>query len=365
MPKMIHIGVMARRKGKSFFESSYYRQMHNEGEKLGLNVYFFTHEDAHVNKRLVDGYVPGRNGGWVKKSFPWPDIVIDRYRGGWTPSFKALRNSGLLRIANPKFTTKNRATKLFLDTPSMRRWIPETRPYHAAALKDMIKKHPILYLKPANGTGGAGIVQIRKRENGISAQFRTRAMKVGKYRFPTIEKAVTAMNRWVKKERIRGGTFLLQQGLDLELVKGRWADVRLFIQKNGSGNWEVTGLGVRQAAAGSPNTNLIAKGNIGYPFQSFMKKHFGEEKTRQIRRQCDELAHETVRVIENRFGRMMEFGMDIGIDRSGNVWLLEVNPKPCKDIMWKIGESQNYLRTVRRPLQYAKYLVENAGGTTS
>lgn len=364
MPKVIHIGVMTRRKGKSFFESGYFRHMHKEGEKLGLNVYFFAHEDVHVNKRLVDGYVPERTGGWVKKSFPWPDIVIDRYRSGWTPSFKALRNSGLLRIANPKFTTKNRATKLFLDTASMRKWIPETRPYHAATLKDMIKKHPILYLKPANGTGGASIVQVRKRENGISAQFRTRAMKVGKYRFPTIEKAVTAMNRWVKKEKIRGGTFLLQQGLDLELDKGRWADVRLFIQKNGSGNWEVTGIGVRQAAAGSPNTNLIAKGNKGYPFQSFMKKHFGEEKTRQIRRQCEELAHETVRVIENRFGSMMEFGMDIGIDRSGNVWLLEVNPKPCKDIMWKIGESQNYLRTVRQPLQYAKYLAENAGGTS-
>ncbi|MDG0795150.1 YheC/YheD family protein [Cohnella ginsengisoli] len=363
MPKVIHIGVMTRRKGKSFFESGYFRHMHKEGEKLGLNVYFFSHEDVHVNKRLVYGYVPKINGGWIKKLFPWPDIVIDRYRSGWTPSFKALRNSGLLRIANPKFTTKNRATKLFEDTASMRKWIPETKPYHASTLKEMFNAHPILYLKPANGTGGAGVVQLRKRKNGISAQFRTRAMKVGKYKFPTIGKAVTAMNRWVQKEKIRGGAFLLQQGLDLELVQGRWADIRLFIQKNGSGNWEVTGIGVRQAAAGSPNTNLIAKGNQGYPFQSFMEKHFGEEKTRQIQHECEALAHETVKVIENRFGSMMEFGLDIGIDRNGHVWLLEVNPKPCKDIMWKIGESQNYLRTVRRPLQYAKYLAENKNGT--
>ena len=361
----LRIGIMCRKKGKSFFEPSYFRAIHKEGEKLGAEVYFFSHEDVQSEKRQVAGYVPGDKGGWIKKNFAWPDIVIDRYRSGWTPEFKKLRKSGTLNILIPKFTTKSRATDLFLNTESTRRWIPETQPYSQAKLKEMLERHPIVYLKPSNGTGGAGVVQLKKTSQGISSQYRTRSMKVGKKHYSTMDSMYTAMNSWVRKENIRGGTFMLQQGLNLELVPGRWADIRLFIQKNGMGEWEVTGLGVRLAAAGSPNTNLIAPGNKGYSFKPFMEKYFGEEKTRQIRQECDELAMDTVKVIESHFGTMMEFGMDIGIEKNGRVWLLEVNPKPCKDIMWKIGEWDQYRKTVRRPLEYARYRVEQQNGTTS
>ena len=47
------------------------------------------------------------------------------------------------------------------------------------------------------------------------------------------------------------------------------------------------------------------------------------------------------------------FRMDIAVDPKGMVWLLEVNPKPSREVFRKIGESSTYQKAVTRSLEYA------------
>lgn len=90
----------------------------------------------------------------------------------------------------------------------------------------------------------------------------------------------------------------------------------------------------------------------------FLVNRFGQEEARRIVLECKELVVQTVARIEQHFGQMMEFGFDLGIDVHGRVWIIEINPKPGREIFRQLGELRRYLQAVRRPLEYALYLIE-------
>lgn len=150
---------------------------------------------------------------------------------------------------------------------------------------------------------------------------------------------------------------MIQQGLDLSIIPDRHADARLLIQKNECGNWAVSGIAMRVGGPGSPTTNLIWKGGAGLHFEEEMCKFFGAERAAAIREECDRMALEVVLTIEQHFGSMLEFGLDVGIDVDGRVWLIEANPKPTQSLFLCAGEREIYNLAVRRPIEYAMFLA--------
>lgn len=54
--------------------------------------------------------------------------------------------------------------------------------------------------------------------------------------------------------------------------------------------------------------------------------YFGHTQTESILQECRQLPHQTAETLEVRYGRLLELGIDIGIDVKGRVWVIEVNP---------------------------------------
>lgn len=352
------IGILTwRGEGARFGEPGYFRRLVREGAQLGANVFLFSHKDVSIQQRKIRGFVPGVNGGWVSKVFPWPDVVIDRCRKG-SPEYRELRRKkNLFLYANHTYTNKSNATKLFLKEQSLLPWMPDTCDYSPSQLRSMLAKYKLLYIKPGNGTGGRSILQLRKTSDGYHLLGRDLSLVRRKAHLSTDAALVTWLNRWVKRQQIRSGNFMIQQGLQLSLVPGRVADTRLLIQKDESGTWEVTGLGVRVGPKDSSTSNLHGGGKA-VPFHQFFRDRFGEQKTEAILTECHELAHAVVDVIEKHFGSMMEFGLDIGVDVDGKVWLIEVNPKPGRDIFKEMGQPALFRKSIQRPLQYAMHVLD-------
>ncbi|RXT15269.1 YheC/YheD family protein [Ammoniphilus sp. CFH 90114] len=351
------IGILTWRQGVRFEEPTYLRQLILEGRSLGCTVFLFSHEDVLENKKRVRGFIPSTNG-WVSQIYPWPDIVIDRCRKG-EPGYLALRRQkDLFVYANNTYTNKWNATQLFSREEELRSWIPKTVEYSPNHLQQMLKEFPLLYIKPGNGTGGRSILKISHDGTKYSLLGRARNLRTKSASFSTAASLISVVNRWVNKECIRKGNFMIQQGLDLALIPDRVADTRLLIQKNEVGEWCITGSGVRVGPRKSPTSNLH---NGGKPvkFSKLMKERFGEEKAERIKDECKLLGFTVVKTIEKHFGSMMEFGLDIGIDVNGRVWLIEVNPKPGRDIFKELGRPELYRKSVQRPLQYALHLVKN------
>lgn len=350
------IGILTWRQGLRFEEPAYLRHLIQEGRKLCSTVFLFSHADVFLDKRKIRGFTPSAQGGWESRIYPWPDVVIDRCRKG-EPGYLALRKQkDLFMYANGTYTNKWNATQLFSREEELNRWVPHTVEYSPNQLMKMLKEHPLLYIKPGNGTGGRGILKISKNKNGYRLLGRARNLVTRSAFFSSAPSLIAAVNRWVRKESIRNGNFMIQQGLDLALIPDRVADTRLLIQKDEQGEWNITGAGIRVGPKNSPTSNLH---NGGKPveFTEFMTTRFGEEKANTIKEECNLLAKTVVHIIEKHFGSMMEFGLDIGVDVDGRVWLIEVNPKPGRDIFKELGRPELYRKSVQRPLQYALHLI--------
>lgn len=356
-PKRL-IGILTWREGKRFEEPDYLRMLIREGQKLGAVVYLFSHQDVFALENKIRGFIPTAAGGWESRWFGWPDVVIDRYRKR-EPAYMKLRHSKLFHFANSPFGKKWRVTQLLADDPRVSRWIPETIVYSHGSIRKMLMRHPIVYVKPGNGTGGRSIVKVFAKGSGYRLFGRDKQLVQHTAYLPDKEAAEGWVNRWVREQRISNGNFLVQQGLDLELVPGRVADIRLLIQKNSEGKWSVTGSGVRVGGKDSSTSNLLGGGKA-IPFQRVVARHFGKERALSIMHETHQMAHQVAMVLEEKFGRMMEFGLDIGVEVDGRSWLIEVNPKPGRKVFLEMGQMDLYRESIRRPIEYALHLTSES-----
>lgn len=239
----------------------------------------------------------------------------------------------------------------------MRPWLPETYAYDESRLEAMLARHPLLYVKPSNGTGGRSILRIESSPDGYQLWGRGKKQNKEQLGIKTKEELFAFVDAWMQTERSGNEIFLLQQGLDLRLIPDRTADIRLLIQKDETGRWRTTGIGARIGAAQSSTSNLHGGGKA-MAAASLLAEHFGEAGARQIIGECQSVAQLACQTIEEKFGRMVEFGMDIGVDTAGHVWLIEINPKPGREIFRELGDKKRYELAIKRPIQYALYLLK-------
>lgn len=349
------IGVLTWREGKRFAEPAYFRRLIKAGERLGATVFLFAPHDVLAAGKRVRGYVWDRSGKWREKLFAPPDAVFDRYR--YTPgqAFKdyvAFRRTSSFVYVNNRLANKWRVHEVLLRDARMHRWLPETLLYTPGNLTKMLKRHSLLYVKPLNGTGGRGILRIEKTGTG----YRLLGRDKQRAKVSTQLATASSVQRWVARWA-KGDKFLLQQGLHLQLVPKRAVDMRLLIQKDGSGEWTITGHAIRVGGERSATSNLHGGGKA-IPVPVFLAPRFGAEKTEQIVQDCEQLARQTAHTLESHYGRMVEFGLDIGIDVDGRAWLIEVNPKPAREVFREMGMREQYRQAIARPLEYALYLAK-------
>ncbi len=348
------IGILTWREGTRFAEPAYFRRLIREGRELGATVFLFSPPDASLAKRLIRGFVPAQGGGWVSRRFPLPDVVIDRFRFMRSPAFReyvAFRKQNGLLYANNRLANKWRVHQVLEQDERMRRWLPETHLYNRSKLREMLMRHRLLYVKPSNGTGGRDVLRIERKDGAyhLLGRDKLRGRRVRQLR------SVHALLDWVSRWAT-GDKFIVQQGLYLDLVPDRAVDIRLLIQKNSLGQWSVTGAGVRIGGRQSSTSNLHGGGKP-VPAGAFLTGRFGQQRAGAILHECHELAEQTAQTIEKHYGRMIELGLDIGVDVDGRVWLIEVNPKPGREIFRQMGQMQRYRQAIRRPLEYALYLA--------
>ncbi|WP_309479505.1 YheC/YheD family endospore coat-associated protein [Brevibacillus agri] len=353
------IGILTYRGEAGFVEPGFLRRLVKEGNGMGADVFVFGPQDVQFSKRRIKGFIPAEKG-WKSEWFDWPDIVIDRYR--YYPLAKhsrylPFRKQNWFRYANSRFTNKFNLHQILQVDPLLTRWLPETFAYSRSTLVSMLARHRLVYLKPTNGSGGRSILRVEKTEEGYLLHGRTKQQAKSSEKLPSIAKVCERLEAWMEREKNGREDFFLQQGLQLSLVPGRTVDARVLVQKDGKGIWGLTGMGIRIGSTRSSTSNLHG-GGTAMAAIPFLVNRFGQEEARRIVLECKELVVQTVARIEQHFGQMMEFGFDLGIDVQGRVWIIEINPKPGREIFRQLGELRRYLQAVRRPLEYALYLIE-------
>lgn len=341
------------------------RKFISAGKSMGAVVYAFNPEGIDPDNKHIEGFYPYKNGSaeitWKKSCFPFPDIVHNRILTRTSERKPAVRqameltdNFGI-KCFNTKFLNKWETHDILYQNSKLRRFLPETVKYQSAeALVRFLDKHPLVYLKPWHGSLGKDILRIKKENNTYLYNYRQGKSTVSGTWTDTAEMA-DAVRIFVGRR-----SYLMQQGLELVTYFGRVFDIRVLIQKNGSGHWVISATVARVGREGSPFPN-IAAGGCALSIEQVWQDLFHREWARSPKRdQIEQLAGLVAVTLDKRLGDFGEMGLDIGLDNEGKLWLIEVNSKPSRKVFPQ-GDKALKARSIRLPMEYALHWAGFAG----
>jgi hypothetical protein len=355
------LGILAVYRGNDRLEElPFYKKLSMEGRKLGLEVEIFTPFDVKDPESLRILKYDTAAGKWVRTRTTFPPLIYDRCRYQGKAIFqilKAFRNkySQLQYLSRP-LANKWIMHQVLCEDESIRSHIPVTIRYsNGHELIDFIKLHALIYLKPKNGTGGRGIIRI---EQINTDQY----LIMGRNQDRSILSPVK-VTKTKLADKLAGmalsSDYLVQQGIPLKLPDGRVHDYRLLIQKNGGGEWAITGCAGRIGPHKSITSNLHGGGSAISMERLLFHRFASKDKVKQIKQDIYSFAYKLAPFLEAKFGKLCELGMDIAVDPKGGIWLLEVNPKPSREVFRRIGAKETYRKAVTRPLEYALWLMQD------
>ncbi|GAB7388659.1 spore coat associated protein SpaC [Bacillaceae bacterium] len=358
----VYLGIMTCRSSSvpPFGEKGYFRSLSILGQKCGLPVFVFIPDEVDFAGKAAAGYRYVREGKWKKEIFPLPRLVYDRcfYPNGkifrrYQPYVKRLKEHPEVTFLGLGLHGKWQLYELVSQSEKLKRWLPKTKRY--TSFRDLLawlNEERQAIMKPVGGSLGTGVIKISRPKNGLlhvegRAQNNRKIAKT----FPDVRSFAT----WLQ-EFMKGRKYLIQQYLNLTTKDGVPFDVRILAQKNALGEWGITGIAVRKGEARGLTSNLHGGGKAE-KFLPFLRQHYAPEQTAQIQQAVQEIATELPAYIESRHGRLVELGIDVGIEQNGNVWIIEANSKPGRRVFQEIGETETSRKAIANPLHYARYLL--------
>ncbi|MFK7697313.1 YheC/YheD family protein [Paenibacillus sp. HJGM_3] len=197
--------------------------------------------------------------------------------------------------------------------------LPETELFSADSFTRMVDKHPVVFLKPDLGMKGQGVIKVTK--DGDDIVVRT-ATSTHTYTTPTA--AARKLEQLIGTQR-----YLVQQGVDLIRIKGHPIDFRLLLHLKSNREWRFFGVMGKVAARNRFVTNH-ARGGKALGLPQALSHAFGitKEEEAEWDDRMKQVALRIAKAMKKHFPNITELGLDVGIDTSERIWLIEANTRP-------------------------------------
>ncbi|WP_124726908.1 YheC/YheD family protein [Staphylospora marina] len=363
------LGIMISEelKGKHspFTEAPYFMQLSEEGRRLGIRVIVFDPKFIDWKSRTVPGWSVLPDRRWIRGTEPLPKLVYDRiyyldsaHYLRYKPFVQKVADDPGIRLLGRALGGKMQTHEILSTHPEIKPFLPPTARYQTP--KDVLErldKFGSVLIKPNGGSHGRGVVAINRTGDKWWVRGRSKA----NHSFETWFFRLDDFLRWIR-DFIGNTRYVIQPFLDLTTADGRPFDVRILVQKNEQFAWETTGMAVR---IGNPRTitSNLHGGGQAVKFEEFLAGNYDESLANTIRKNIRFLSRTVPSHIEKNHGPLLELGLDVGIDKKGNVWILEVNSKPGRTVFIRTGELDIRKRAVRLPILYAGALLASSGGS--
>lgn len=330
-----------------------------QARQAGVYAFAFTCGSIDFKRGTVRGYTLSFGGlepKWVRRHFPLPDVVYDHItyrRRDRSVDVRRLRrrlSDAQIPFFNPGYFDKWEVHNCLLNSEELVPHLPETRPLDLEALQKMSDAHKRIFIKPTQGSLGRNINILTTVGPG---QYRLRRGRGSLTR----EVVGDLADVEAKLPRLKADYYIAQQGVDLCRSRGRTVDIRVIMQRNGYGRWALTKMFARVARRGRLVANISAGGK-GLQASRVLRHSFSPTRVKAIIGELRRVARLVCSVMaENTEGHLGELGVDLGVDKTGHVWVIEVNSKPHRKAYDTLEGRPTAKRSFRRPMQYAGYLA--------
>lgn len=330
------------------------------GRERGMMVYVTRVSDVKLGQKRINGFLyHSESRSWSQGSFPFPQVIYNRIpnrkdeqRPEVQQLLKACLKHSRVRLFNPSFFYKWTLFEWLNKSKQTRKYVPSTRRLSGPVeLETMLALFPVVYLKPVKGKAGAGIMRVeRGRTKPNSFVLRIQTSKNTKATsYPSLQ------GLWNKiKEMMGMEEYIAQQGIELARYEDRPFDLRVLVQKNGQGEWSLSGIGARVAGKSSITTHVPRGGSIQEP-ETVLSAALGPEAARHTLFKARISALSIARQIEKASGHSLgEMSMDLGVDTNGQIWFFEANSRPMK-----FDEPDIRKRSLERLIEYSQFMSKS------
>lgn len=325
-----------------------------EYSKVKGALVIFALDRVDTVNRLVEGYCynPLENC-WKRGVFPYPSSIFRNIglSKEWKNHFLSAVGD---TVFNNRYFNKREMYEWFSSQPGLKAYIPYTILYKSCEdVTDMLGRFGKVFIKPVSGMKGRGIVQVSKEGESVVFRFRDRGKN----------NRLILNNReeiWDYIEKSFGDRkYLIQQSIDLLKYEGGIVDFRCVIQKNQSDTWVCTAVFGRLGERDSVVSN-ISSGGTPFAGEELLEIILAPLKidAGAIREKIEGVVQKVCNTLDEFGFNLGILGLDIAIDVSGRIWLIEINNRdPCPVFAMDIGNEQLYYRLKTNPVFYAKALA--------
>ncbi|MDP4083953.1 MAG: YheC/YheD family protein [Bacillota bacterium] len=307
---------------------SFCEELHHGVSELGGLFYVYQYRD--FTDQSVKGYY-FEDGKWILTNLPLPDVTYNRIHSRKiekTTSFKAFRKKLKklnIPLFNDRFLSKWEVYEQLIQDEKIMPNIPETQILSKDNLEQFLNKYSTVFIKPVNGSQGRHIIKLFKEKDYIHYQT-TQNSELDSIKNKSIDEVFHQL-----KPLLHNRIFIVQQGVSLASYESRSMDFRALCHRNTQDLWEVTSLIARVAAETQFVSNLAKGGETIKPLTTLVSI-FDKKKAKEIILSMKILSIEAASVVSAySTGITGELGIDIGVDQTGNLWLIEINSKPSKN----------------------------------
>ncbi|HHX75719.1 MAG TPA: YheC/YheD family protein [Firmicutes bacterium] len=313
-------------------------------QEMEHEIVVFTPWSIKWSEKKVNGLLY-RNGSWIRGIFPFPAVVYNRC---YTSDGRYVRWVAKFIGKSNVFNCMTRFNKWevyqLLAQTKVKPYLPETWQYRQELLPVLLERHRHLVLKPALGHYGENVYRLEKTATGEYHIYDGSVWPL--HSSLNAEKLMSFLQEETGEKR-----FLLQQFIPFAEVNRRLFEVRLFVQKNGLGQWAVTAAVSRIAAYGFWVTNFSPTVR---PAEAVLAEAGFAAKLAEIKA----AGMKTAAILESQLGPLGEISVDCGIAADGKVWIIEVNGMPVKSGPAGAGDPELEKRVYLPPFQYAAFLLQ-------
>lgn len=315
----------------------------------------------HVDRkyRTIAGWVYENNQWRYVPSSPYPAIIYDRgiYSGRMLREARLVKETTGIPFAGDWLGNDKWNIHKHLSVNSRLRpyLIPTLLLNHNQAVHTMLRKYRKLIIKPLGTHKGTGILKLSYM-NGRYVVEENKRKKIH-----LSKEGLQGKLAQLRSKR----NYLVQQWVDITDANNRVYDIRVLIQKNALGQWYLTGMGVRLGKAGNITSNLATEGTAK-EIISFLSQQFGHTRALRLEQKLRELAYEIAAQLERSYHkRLVELGLDFGIDRQSHIWIIEANAIPGKEVFKQAASPKVFKQSLQLPIYYAGFLhTRLSGGKT-
>lgn len=206
--------------------------------------------------------------------------------------------------------------------------LPETHMMSLGAFWQMLGKYGKVIVKPSGSYGGRGVIQIIHNGKG---KYEVHFENVVRH-----FNGKPALGSFIRGRALSG--CIVQRRIALARVDGRPFDMRVMIQrKNLGAAWTVTGKLAKVAGKGFIVTNIKRSHGRVITVESAIARAKLSASKASLLGKIDSIALQTANHLGQHYRGLRTIGLDMGIDRSGKVWIIEANFFPMLSLF-------NYLR---------------------